>query len=173
MGSRWGRVRWRRAVEEDTGSRGATTERSAASANGREGATVVLDLTGSLSWVDRLEDDPVRVAARREAHRERAARREALRDLERLRARHWSGDRVIEEGRTDLEWWEHPDADPFAVLGLLPGATLDQAAAARRRVAQACHPDRLADDADAAEAERRMIAANAAYDRLRRALRPA
>ena len=44
------------------------------------------------------------------------------------------GERVLEEGRTPMEWWEHPEADPFAVLGLLPGASLDEAAAARRRV---------------------------------------
>ena len=41
---------------------------------------------------------------------------------------------------------------------------------ARRRIARECHPDRLADNPKADQAIRRMVAANAAYDRLRRAL---
>ncbi|MGH9274186.1 MAG: J domain-containing protein [Acidimicrobiales bacterium] len=119
-----------------------------------------------------VEPDPVRVAQLAEYRRACAARDEAIQDLQRLRARHWSGERLVEEGRATLEWWEHPDADPHAVLGLLPGARLDEASSARRRIALQCHPDRLADSPDPDLAVRRMVAANAAYDRLRRALLP-
>ena len=94
-----------------------------------------------------------------------------MRDLHRLRERHWSPERIIEEGRIGIDFWEHHEADPYAVLSLMPGASLEEAAAARRRIAQQCHPDRLDDEADRDEAMRRMVAANAAYDRLRRALR--
>lgn len=105
--------------------------------------------------------------------RARAARAEAERDLIRLRARHWSGERLIEESRIEAAWWEHPDADPYAVLGLMPGAPIEAAAAARRRIATRCHPDRVSLDRPERErALRRMVAANAAYDRLRRALHP-
>ena len=123
-------------------------------------------------WAARVEPDPQRAAELAQRFRARAARAEAQRDLLRLRARHWSGSRLIEEGRIDeLEWWEHPEADPYAVLGLLPGARLEDAAAARRRIAQRCHPDRAAESGEDPEvAIRRMVAANAAYDRLRRAL---
>lgn len=133
---------------------------------------VTIDLTDGATWADRIQPDAARAAELAERFRARAARAEALRDLRRLRERHWSGERVIEEGWTELEWWEHPEADPYAVLGLLPGARIEEAAAARRRVAQACHPDRLGPDDDADLAMRRMVAANAAYDRLRRALHP-
>jgi len=105
-----------------------------------------------------------------ERFRARAARAEAERELIRLRARHWSGERLIEEGYKQFEWWEHPEADPYAVLGILPGAALEDASRARRRIARECHPDQLADSPKADEAIRRMVAANAAYDRLRRAL---
>lgn len=129
--------------------------------------TVLIDLRAG----DDTEADAERAAALAERFRERAARAEAQRDLERLRARHWSGERLIEEGRTELEWWEHPEADPYAVLGLLPGAPLSAASAARRRIAHDCHPDRAAlSDGDPEIGLRRMVAANAAYDRLRRAL---
>jgi DnaJ-class molecular chaperone len=94
-----------------------------------------------------------------------------MRDLHRLRERHWSPERIIEEGRIGIDFWEHHEADPYAVLSLMPGASLEEAAAARRRIAQQCHPDRLDDEGDRDEAMRRMVAANAAYDRLRRALR--
>jgi hypothetical protein len=104
--------------------------------------------------------------------RARAARAEAERDLIRLRRRHWSGERIIEEGRREVEWWEHPEADPYAVLGLIPGASLEEVSAARRKVAQRCHPDRFGPDADIDDAMRRMVAANSAYDRIRRALHP-
>lgn len=135
-------------------------------------ATVTIDLRDTASWADRIQPDAARAAELAERFRARTARAEARRDLQRLRARHWSAERVIEEGRTEIEWWEHPEADPYAVLGLLPGARIEEAVAARRRVAQECHPDRLAPDADADLAMRRMVAANAAYDRLRRALHP-
>jgi hypothetical protein len=104
--------------------------------------------------------------------RARAARAEAERDLIRLRQRHWSGERIIEEGQREIEWWEHPEADPYAVLGLIPGATIEEVSAARRKVAQRCHPDQLGPDADYDDAVRRMVAANSAYDRIRRALHP-
>ncbi len=129
----------------------------------------VIDLRSS-GWTERvalsISGDEVR-----EALRARRARTEALADLHRLRSRHWSPDRIIEEGRVGIEFWEHHEADPYAVLSLLPGASLEDAAAARRRIAQQCHPDRLGEESDPDEALRRMIAANAAYDRLRRALR--
>lgn len=131
-----------------------------------------IDLAAGAGWAARIEPDPVWAAELAALFRARAARLEAQRDLLRLRDRHWSGERVIEEGRTEIEWWEHPDADPYAVLGLLPGARVEEAASARRRVAQQCHPDRLAPDEDPEEALRRMVAANAAYDRIRRALHP-
>jgi hypothetical protein len=129
----------------------------------------VIDLHDT-GWADRLATSG-RSADVREALRARRARQDAIRDLERLRTRHWSPERIIEEGRIDIDFWEHHEADPYAVLSLLPGATLEEAAAARRRIAQQCHPDRLAEGVDSDESMRRMIAANAAYDRLRRALR--
>ncbi|MET0727664.1 MAG: J domain-containing protein [Acidimicrobiales bacterium] len=120
-----------------------------------------------------VEPDHARAAELAERFRSRAARDEAQRELVRLRLRHWSGDRVIEEASAEAEWWEHAEADPFAVLGLLPGAAIDEAAHARRRIAQRCHPDRIQPDDERSEiALRRMVAANAAYDRLRRALHP-
>ncbi len=133
----------------------------------------MIDLRENLGWAARVEPDPVRAAELAERFRSRAARAEAQRELRRLRNRHWSGERIIEEGRVEAEWWEHPEADPYAILGILPGARLDEAAAARRRIAQECHPDRQAHTAaDPEVAMRRMIAANSAYDRLRRALLP-
>lgn len=126
-----------------------------------------------------LPVDPAMAERMTEARRRREARREAEAELLRLRSRHWSGERLIEEGRPlpggrpELEWWEHPDADPYAVLGIIPGATLEEASHARRRIASANHPDRVGGDDDvAAEGTRRMVAANAAYDRLKRALLP-
>lgn len=151
----------------------------AADASGRAGAPrarggdVVLDITDRAGWAARIDPDPARAARLAEERRARAARAAALEDLKRLRARHWSGDRLIEEIGAPDEWWEHPDADPYAVLGLLPGATLDQAAAARRHIARDCHPDRAALSQDErAAATSRLVAANAAYDRIRRALIP-
>src|SRR5690606_37604853 len=123
-------------------------------------------------WTERLEPDPVRAAEMAERFRARRARWEAQQELTRLRRRHWSGDRILEEGYRQIEGWEHPEADPYAVLGLLPGASIEEAARARRRIAQQCHPDRIAEGTDPEDALRRMVAANAAYDRLRRALHP-
>ncbi|MFZ6004639.1 MAG: J domain-containing protein [Actinomycetota bacterium] len=135
-------------------------------------ADVIIDLTAGSGWTQRIAGDPVCSAELAERFRVRAARREAQQELLRLRDRHWSAERVLEESRRQIEWWEHPEADPYAVLGLLPGASMDEAAAARRSVAQACHPDRLGPGDDPDDAVRRMVAANAAYDRLRRALHP-
>lgn len=153
---------------------GAPLDPTASTTQPIDGAgPTVLDLTDrGRSWAARIEPDPVRAAELAQRFRARAARLEAQRDLLRLRNWHWSGQRVIEEGRTEIEWWEHPDADPYAVLGLLPGARVEEAASARRHVARECHPDRLAPDKDPEEALRRMVAANAAYDRIRRALHP-
>jgi hypothetical protein len=123
-------------------------------------------------WTPKVEAEeisPEELAAR---FRARAARAEAERDLIRLRRRHWSGERIIEEGQREIEWWEHPEADPYAVLGLMPGATIEEVSAARRKVAQRCHPDALGPEDDTDDAVRRMVAANSAYDRIRRALHP-
>jgi hypothetical protein len=142
---------------------------------GRAGAAeeAVADATGVSDVGERMppvvEVDPVRAEQLAAFRRACAAREEAIRDLQRLRERHWSGERLIEESRVTMEWWEHPEADPYAVLGLLPGASLEEAGAARRKIAAQCHPDRHAGDRDSMEL-RRMVAANAAYDRLRRAL---
>lgn len=135
-------------------------------------APTVTDLRNEGGWAARVEPDAVRAAEMAARFRARAARLEAQRELQRLRDRHWSGQRLIEEGRTEIQWWEHPEADPYAVLGLIPGARIEDASAARRKIAQTCHPDRLAEEADPDLALRRMVAANAAYDRLRRALHP-
>jgi hypothetical protein len=54
-------------------------------------------------------------------------------------------------------------ADPFAVLGVTPGASADEVAAAYRRLAKRWHPDRSGGRRDA----RRMAEINAAYDLLR------
>lgn len=113
------------------------------------------------------------IAARMAELRRRSEKREAEQELLRLRSRHWTGERLIEEGCRELEWWEHPEADPHAVLGLLPGATLEEASTARRVIALRCHPDRFdGTDEERDEALRRLVAANSAYERLRRALRP-
>src|SRR5215218_1602703 len=52
--------------------------------------------------------------------------------------------------------------DPYAVLGLGPGASPDEVAAAYRRLAKRFHPDRAGE-----RGARRMAEINAAYDRLR------
>jgi DnaJ domain len=54
-------------------------------------------------------------------------------------------------------------ADPFAVLGVAPGAPLDEVTASYRELAKRWHPDRRGD----AAAARRMAEINAAYDLLR------
>jgi hypothetical protein len=112
------------------------------------------------------------LVARRQAE---VARAEAQREVEALRRRHWSADRIYEESRLGIDWWEHPQADPHAMLGVLPGDALEDATAARRHIAMAVHPDRVADGGSAADpalAHRQMAAVNSAYDRLRRAYAP-
>src|SRR5215212_9177341 len=52
--------------------------------------------------------------------------------------------------------------DPYAVLGLGPGASPDEVAAAYRQLAKRFHPDRAGE-----RGARRMAEINAAYDRLR------
>ena len=54
-------------------------------------------------------------------------------------------------------------ADPFAVLGVTPGASGEEVAAAYRRLAKRWHPDR----AGGQDAARRMAEINAAYDLVR------
>jgi hypothetical protein len=53
--------------------------------------------------------------------------------------------------------------DPYAVLGVRPGSTESQVAAAYKELAKRWHPDRGAGE----EGERRMAEINAAYDALR------
>ncbi len=53
--------------------------------------------------------------------------------------------------------------DPYAVLGVRPGSTESQVAAAYKQLAKRWHPDRGAGE----EGERRMAEINAAYDVLR------
>jgi hypothetical protein len=53
--------------------------------------------------------------------------------------------------------------DPYAVLGVVPGATRGEVTAAYRRLAREWHPDRRA----GADAVRRMADINGAYDLLR------
>jgi hypothetical protein len=55
------------------------------------------------------------------------------------------------------------DVDPYAILGLAPGADAAKVAAAYRAQAKRWHPDRAGGE----EAERRMAEINAAYDLLR------
>ncbi len=65
-----------------------------------------------------------------------------------------------------------PDAepDPYAVLGLEPGASLEQVRAAWRQMVRECHPDRLKARGVPEEmvriAERRLVAANRAYEEI-------
>jgi hypothetical protein len=138
---------------------------------------VVIDLTDHLGGAarDSMASTPEERAAVDEFIERRRAeqrRREAEQELARLRARHWTGERVIEEANRGMDFWEHDEADPYAVLGILPGATLEEAAAARKRIAVECHPDRSATGVLPPDAARRMSSANSAYERLRQALRP-
>jgi len=69
-----------------------------------------------------------------------------------------------------------PDAgDPYAVLGLLPGATLDEVRSAWRRLAAENHPDRMtqrgAPEAFVAIAKEKSAAINAAYSAIREELK--
>ncbi len=67
-----------------------------------------------------------------------------------------------------------PDAapDPYQVLGLEPGADLDAVRAAWQQMVRDCHPDRLAARGVPEEmvklAEKRLIAANNAYEEIRK-----
>lgn len=102
--------------------------------------------------------------------------RAAQADLAARRRWHWSGERLIQEGRRQLEWWEDSFADPYAILDLIPGASWSEINAARRRIARECHPDALiGKDAKDVPPEdvrvRRMAAANDAYERLRKAVK--
>jgi DnaJ like chaperone protein len=68
-----------------------------------------------------------------------------------------------------------PDADdPYAVLGLLPGATLEEARQAWRRLAAENHPDRMAARGAPAEfvaiAHEKTAAINAAWAKIRQEL---
>jgi hypothetical protein len=142
----------------------------------RDGADTMLwfeDETGHDPEAERAREERVAAwAARLDGGRSRQGARD---ELDRLRRQHWSGERVLEEARRGVAWWELPDADPYAVLGILPGASLSDAAAARREIARECHPDRHPTGGAPAtreERQRRMQAANAAYDRLRSALDP-
>ena len=130
---------------------------------------VVIDLTDHVVERPQPVEDVDEFIARRRAEQRQ---REAEQELARLRARHWTGERVIEEANRGMDFWEHDDADPYAVLGLFPGATLEEAAAARKRIAIECHPDRSAAGVLPPDAARRMSSANLAYERLRQALRP-
>ena len=85
------------------------------------GAPSETDLRNEGGWATRVEPDALRAAEMAARFRARSAQLEAQRELERLRHRHWSGERLIEEGRAEIQWWEHAEADPYAVLGLLPG----------------------------------------------------
>ncbi len=66
-----------------------------------------------------------------------------------------------------------PDAapDPYQVLGLVPGASIDQARTAWRAMVRECHPDRMIARGVPPEmvklAEKRLIAINQAYDEIR------
>ena len=132
-----------------------------------EADNIVIDLTDHvIERDDRTADD---LLAHRRAEQRR---REAEQELARRRARYWSGERLVEEGAKGIDFWEHDEADPYAVLGILPGATLEEAAAARKRIAVECHPDRLASGVLPPDAARRMSSANAAYECLRQAFRP-
>lgn len=171
---------WSRGRRRTTGSRPVDPSQ-ATGADEDEGpgrlrdepGTAVIDLTDTAPWSARVQSDPALAAEMADRARRRKEQAEAASELHRLRARHWSGERLVEEAVRAEEWWGHPDADPHAVLELLPGASLADAAAARRRIAKECHPDRAANcDEDRQLAQLRMIAANSAYDRLRRALIP-
>lgn len=59
--------------------------------------------------------------------------------------------------------------DPYSVLGLQPGASLDEVVSAHRVLAKKYHPDRQfqATEADRNEANQTMLRVNAAYQELR------
>ncbi len=64
-----------------------------------------------------------------------------------------------------------PSRDPYAVLGVEPGASLATIKAAWRRLAREHHPDLARDDADRRRADRRMAEINAAYEAVRESAR--
>lgn len=83
------------------------------------------------------------------------------------------GDEARDAGARDLaEVFAEESA--YRTLGLEPEATWDDVVTAHRRLAKRYHPDRLvgADEHLRAEGEQLMIEANAAYETLRRRLRP-
>jgi DnaJ-domain-containing protein 1 len=58
--------------------------------------------------------------------------------------------------------------DPYEVLGLFPGASLDQVKKAHRNLAKRYHPDRhtQVSEMEARQAEQKMVLVNAAYAEL-------
>ena len=58
--------------------------------------------------------------------------------------------------------------DPYEVLGLFPGASIDQVKRAHRNLAKRYHPDRFgnASDSERHEAEIKMVQVNGAYAEL-------
>lgn len=68
----------------------------------------------------------------------------------------------------------HALTDPYEVLGLFPGASLDQVKKAHRKLAKQYHPDRFmnASDAERHRAELRMVQINGAYAELLRRVTP-
>lgn len=65
-------------------------------------------------------------------------------------------------------------SDPYEVLGLFPGASLEQVKKAHRKLAKRYHPDRFANasEPERREAESKMILVNGAYDELLSRLKP-
>lgn len=130
------------------------------------------DTPGLEEDIEATVPDPEAIARLRMEAEMRAAQTE----LHARRRWHWSGERIVHEGRRDIEWWEDSFADPYAILDLLPGATWAEINTARRRIARECHPDALIgrDEGEILPEDvriRRMAAANDAYERLRRAVR--
>lgn len=84
---------------------------------------------------------------------------------------HGADDRVA-DARDLAEVFAEESA--YRALGLEPDATWDDVVTAHRRMAKRYHPDRLvgAEEHLRAEGEQLMIEANAAYETLRRRLRP-
>lgn len=59
-----------------------------------------------------------------------------------------------------------PDAEALTLLGLSPGASLDDLKAAWRKRAQQWHPDKAPDECSRAEHQLRFVTYQAAYERL-------
>lgn len=161
-------MRWRERRTERTPGEGGPADPPAPGADGDPGA----GFGPEHSWWaerERVRGVPLDMAR---------LRRRAQLDFEAARARaearrreYWSAERLLAmsaQAEAGREAWDDPEADPYAMLGLFPGATLADAAAARRRLAKCWHPDRVAGDViDLAAAEQRMAAVNRAYDELR------